>query len=72
MDIEHTDSNIEYQENFTKVILESSYNYVINAIKEVHNEENGWELGNIQTERVDDRQIRITVPLIKRKKERTK
>lgn len=55
-----------YSENFVKTIYKEDYERVMQAIREVHNEETGWIIGEVMKEELPDGRLRITVPLTKK------
>lgn len=63
---------LEYQEIFTKTVFKEDVEYVIRAIKEVHSESYGWEIGEPKIIPVDERNVKIEIPLKKYTKERTR
>lgn len=63
---------LEYQEIFTKTVFKEDVEYVIRAVKEVHSESYGWEIGEPKIIPVDDRNVKIEIPLKKYTKERTR
>lgn len=63
---------LEYQEIFTKTVFKEDVEYVIRAVKEVHSEYSGWEIGEPRIIPVDDRNVKIEIPLKKYTKERTR
>ena len=64
---------LEYSETFTKTVFKENVTYVINAIKEAHPESYGWEYGEPVVTPVDERSVKIEIPLRKYKiNERTR
>ena len=64
---------LEYSEEFTKTVFKEDVDYVIRAVKEVHSETSGWEYGEPVITPVDDRSVKIEIPLKKYKiNERTR
>ena len=64
---------LEYSETFTKTVFKQDVQYVIDAIKEAHTEKSGWEYGEPVITPVDERSVRIEIPLKKYKiNERTR
>ena len=64
---------LEYSETFTKTVFKQDVQYVINAIKEAHPETSGWEYGEPVVTPVDERSVKIEIPLKKYKtNERTR
>jgi len=64
---------LEYSETFTKTVFKQDVAYVINAIKEAHPETSGWEYGEPVVTPVDERSVKIEIPLKKYKvNERTR
>lgn len=64
---------LEYEENFTKTVFKEDVEHVIRAVREVHSELSGWEIGEPVVTPVDERNVRIEIPLRKYKvNERTR
>lgn len=63
---------LEYQELFTKIVFKEDVEYVIKAVKEVHSEYSGWEIGEPKIVPIDERNVKIEIPLKKYVKERTR
>ena len=63
---------LEYQEVFKKTELKEDIEHVIKAVKEVHNEYSGWEIGEPMIIPIDEKSVQIQIPLKKYSKERTR
>ena len=64
--------NIEYQEVFKKTVLKEDVENVIKAVKDVHNEYSGWEIGEPTIIPIDEKNVQIQIPLKKYSNKRTK
>ena len=64
---------LEYSEVFTKIVFKENVDYVIKAIKAAHAETFGWEYGEPVITPIDERSVKIEIPLKKYKvNERTR
>ena len=57
------DKEIEYKENFVKTTRNP--NHVIQAVKECHPSNYGWEVGEPKIEKLNNGEYKVTIPLIK-------
>jgi len=64
---------LEYEEKFTKTVFKEDVEHVIRAVREVHSELSGWIIGEPIITPIDERSVRIEIPLKKFKlNERTR